>query len=173
MTVELEELAARLQRVEDELAIRNVILSYGPAADAGETERAGALWADDGLYDWEAARPALEGPNAVAAMLSGQGHQSLIHEGVAHFAGPPLVELDGDRATALSYSFVLRRDADEQRIYVWRLGAAHWEFARVDGRWRIHRRTHRQLDETGAGRELFGDTLRGGFGRAGYGEGAR
>jgi hypothetical protein len=163
MTVELDELAARLQRVEDELAIRRVILTYGPAADAGETERAGALWADDGEYDWDNELPALQGPAAVAAMLQGKGHQSLIASGVAHFAGPPLVEIDGDRATALSYSFVLRRD-DDQRVYVWRLGAARWEFVRVEGAWRIHRRTHRQLDETGVGRELFGDTLRAGFG---------
>ena len=39
-TMELNELTARLQRVEDELAIRHVILSYGPAADAGR-DRAG------------------------------------------------------------------------------------------------------------------------------------
>jgi hypothetical protein len=160
--MELDELATRLRRVEDELAIQHVILTYGPAADAGETARAGALWADDGTYDWDPSTPPLEGPEAVAAMLAGTQHQGLIANGVAHFAGPPLVELDGDRATALSYSFVLRRD-DDQRVYVWRLGAARWEFTRVDGSWRIHRRTHRQLDETGAGRELFGDTLRAGF----------
>jgi hypothetical protein len=173
MAVELEELAARLQRVEDELAIRRVILSYGPAADSGETARAGALWADDGEYDWDTEQPALQGPAAVQRMLEGGGHQSLIGEGVAHFAGPPLIELDGDRATALSYSFVLRRDAGEQRIYVWRLGAARWEFVRTDDGWRIHRRTHRQLDETGTGRELFGDTLRARFGLAWSGEEAR
>jgi hypothetical protein len=156
-------LEARLRRVEDELAIRSLILSYGPAADAGLAARAGTLWADDGEYDWDTEQPALEGPPAVTAMLEGRAHQALIATGVAHFAGPPVVEVDGDRATALSYSFVFRRDAD-QRAYVWRLGAAHWELARVDGRWRIHRRTHRQLDETGAGRELFGDVLRAGFG---------
>jgi hypothetical protein len=161
--VDVEALAVRVQRIEDELAIRRVILSYGPAADAGETRRAGALWADDGEYDWDTERPALEGPDAVATMLQGAQHQSLIAHGVAHFAGPPLIEVDADRATALSYSFVLRRD-DDQRVYVWRLGAARWEFTRVDGAWRIHRRTHRQLDETGAGRELFGDALRDGFG---------
>ena len=164
MTPDLAELEARLRNVEDELAIRRVILSYGPAADAGETARAGVLWADDGEYDWDPGQAALQGPDAVDRMLQGKGHQSLIGEGVAHFAGPPLIELDGDRATALSYSFVLRRDAEQQRAYVWRLGAARWEFVRVDGAWHIHRRTHRQLDETGAGRELFGDTLRAGFG---------
>lgn len=170
MTVDVEALAARLQRVEDELAIRRVILSYGPAADAGLAARAGGLWADDGEYDWDTVRPALVGPDEVESMLLGRGHQSLIREGVAHFAGPPLIEVDGDRATALSYSLVLRRDADEQRIFVWRLGAAHWEFIRVDGTWRIRRRTHRQLDETGAGRELFGDVLRSGFGEQVFGE---
>jgi hypothetical protein len=163
MTVDPEALLIRLQRVEDELAIRKVVLSYGPAADAGETNRAGALWADDGEYDWDTSTPPLAGPDAVAAMLAGKQHQALIAHGVAHFAGPPLIEVDGDTATALSYSFVLRRD-DDQRVYVWRLGAARWEFTRVDGSWRIRRRTHRQLDESGAGRELFGETLRDGFG---------
>ena len=161
MAVDVEVLAARLQRVEDELAIRRVILSYGPAADAGLAARAGALWAGDGEYDWDTDQPPLVGPDSVEAMLLGRGHQALIREGVAHFAGPPLIEVDGDRATALSYSFVLRRDADEQRIYVWRLGAARWEFTRVDDGWRIRRRTHRQLDETGAGRELFADAIEG------------
>jgi hypothetical protein len=140
-----------------------VILSYGPAADAGETARAGALWAADGEYDWDPDQAALQGSDAVDRMLQGTGHQALIASGVAHCAGPPLIELDGDRATALSYSLVLRRDGD-QRVYVWRLGAARWEFVRAEGQWRIHRRTHRQLDETGAGRELFGDALREGFG---------
>jgi hypothetical protein len=164
MAVELKELAARLRRVEDELAIQRVILSYGPAADAGLAARAGALWAESGEYDWDTDRPALVGPAAVARMLEGDGHQSLIANGVAHFAGPPLIEVDGDRATALSYSLVLRRD-DDQRVYVWRLGAARWEFTRVDGSWRIQRRTHRQLDDRGAGSELFGDALRDGFAR--------
>jgi SnoaL-like domain len=164
MATELEDLAARLQRVEDELAVRRIVLSYGPAADAGLAARAGALWARDGEYDWDAERRPLEGPAAVERMLEGEGHQSLIANGVAHFAGPPLIEVDGDHATALSYSFVLRRD-DDQRVYVWRLGAARWEFTRVDGSWRIQRRTHRQLDDRGAGSELFGDALRDGFAR--------
>jgi hypothetical protein len=150
--------------VEDELAIRRVILSYGPAADSGSAAQAGALWSDDGEYDWDTEQRPLVGPGEVERMLLGDGHQSLIARGVAHFAGPPLIELDGDRASALSYSFVLRRDAEDQRVYVWRLGAARWEFERREGTWRIRRRTHRQLDETGAGRELFGDTLRAGFG---------
>ena len=98
MTVDLEHLAARVQRIEDELAIRRVILSYGPAADAGETERAGALWADDGLYDFDTTTRSLEGPAEVAAMLQGRGHQALIGEGVAHFAGKEQERTQSDTA---------------------------------------------------------------------------
>ena len=69
-----------------------------------------------------------------------------------------MIDLDGDRATALSYSLVMRRDAD--RYFLWRVSAVRWDVERVDSRWRIRRRSNRLLDETGAGRSLFGDTLR-------------
>ena len=49
-----------------------MILTYGPAADGGLTDRAGALWADDGEYDWDPDVTALEGPDAVDAMLQGK-----------------------------------------------------------------------------------------------------
>jgi hypothetical protein len=93
-------------------------------------------------------------------MLRGDAHQNVIGGGAAHFAGPPWIELDGDRATALTYSMVLRRDSDTGRFFLWRLSAAHWELQRTDDAWRVQRRTHRLLDDTGAGRELFSDVLR-------------
>jgi SnoaL-like domain len=156
---ELAELAARVRRIEDELAIRRVILSYGPAADAGMAERAASIWLDDGTYDWDERQSPHEGRVAVEAMLRSDAHRNLIGGGAAHFAGPPLVEVDGDHATALSYSMVLRREAETGRFFLWRLSAAHWELRRVVDGWRVERRTHRLLDDTGAGRELFGDVL--------------
>jgi hypothetical protein len=160
VVAELAELEERIRRVEDELAVRRLILSYGPAADAGMAARAASIWADDGIYDWDAAQTPHEGRAAVEAMLEGDAHGKVIDRGAAHFAGPPLVEVDGDRATALSYSMVLRRDAESGRFFLWRVSAARWDLERVDGGWKVRRRTHRLLDDTGAGRVLFGDALR-------------
>jgi hypothetical protein len=162
---ELADLAARVRQIEDELAIRRLILSYGPAADAGLAERAASIWHEEGTYDWDAQRAPHEGRAAVEAMLEGDAHRNVIAGGAAHFAGPPLIELDSDHATALMYSMVLRRDSDTGRFFLWRVSAAHWELQRIDDTWQVRRRTHRLLDDSGAGRELFGDVLRDHFGK--------
>lgn len=154
----LEGLQARLRRLEDESAITRLIMSYGPAADAGMTSFAGQLWLEDGVYDWDAEGMPHQGSAAVDAMLRGDGHQGLIAQGVAHFAGPLLVDLDGDRATALNYSLIMRRE--EGRFYLWRVSAVRWDVERMGSKWRVRRRTNRLLDASGSGRQLFSDTLR-------------
>jgi hypothetical protein len=153
----LEALQARVRGLEDESEITRLIMSYGPAADAGLTSFAGQLWLEDGVYDWDAGGEPHLGSAAVDAMLQGDNHQGLIARGVAHFAGPLLIDLDGDRATALNYSLIMRREQD--RHYLWRVSAVRWDVERVDSRWQVRRRTNRLLDATGAGRQLFGETL--------------
>jgi hypothetical protein len=155
----LDDLAARLRRLEDEAAIRRLLLTYGPSADAGLVASAARVWLEDGVYDWDAGAPPYEDRAAVQAMLEGDTHQGLIGSGVAHFAGPALIELEGDRATALTYSLIMRRDADQGRHYLWRVSAARWDLERHDGAWGVRRRTNRLMDETGAGRLLFGQAL--------------
>ncbi|CAO5253445.1 MULTISPECIES: nuclear transport factor 2 family protein [unclassified Frankia] len=157
---DLASLAARLRRVEDELAIRRLILSYGPAADAGLVDLAASVWREDGSYDWDAAGAPYEGRAAVAAMLRADTHQGLIQAGVAHVAGPPLIDLDGDAATAITYSLIMRRDAADGRYYLWRVSAAHWELTRDGDVWAVRRRTNRLLDDTGAGRNLLNSVVR-------------
>jgi SnoaL-like domain len=153
----IAELEARLSRLEEESAITRLILSYGPAADAGLTSFAGQLWLEDGEYDWDANGRPHRGSAGVDAMLQSDAHQNLIAAGIGHFAGPLLIELDGDGATAVNYSLIMRREDD--RFYLWRVSAVRWDLTRTDAGWRVKRRTNRLLDETGSGRELFGDTL--------------
>ena len=85
-----------LRPLEDESAITRLIMSYGPAADAGLTSFAGQLWLEDGVYDWDANGTPQHGSAGVDAMLRSDGHQNLIGAGVAHFAGPLLIDLDGN-----------------------------------------------------------------------------
>jgi hypothetical protein len=154
-----EELAERLSRLEDESEIRRVILRYGPAADAGLVDRAASVWFENGVYDWDAGKRPFVNRAAIEGMLSDHGHQSLISDGVAHFAGPPLIHVTDDRATALTYSLIMRRDAAQGRFYLWRVSVARWQLERRGGVWGVQERTNRLLDETGAGRLLLGESL--------------
>ncbi len=153
----MKDLDARVRRLEDESEIRRLLLSYGPAADAGLTSFAASRWFEDGIYDWDAKGEPYVGNRFVDEMLQGEGHQGLISHGVAHFAGPPLLEVDGDRATALNYSLIMRREED--RFYLWRVSAVRWDVERANGSWRGRRRTNRVLDSNGGGRQLFAATL--------------
>ncbi len=147
---QIDDLATRLRRLEDEAAIQRLILSYGPAADCGLTALAASVWADDGVYDWDADGEPYRGSTAVDTMLQGGGHQGLIGKGAAHFAGPPLIEIDGDTAIAVNYSLVVLRGAEQFKL--WRVSAARWDLERTDSGWRVSRRTNRLLDSSGAGR---------------------
>ena len=151
------DLDVRIRRLEDESAIQRLVMSYGPAADAGRSNFAAALWLEDGEYDWDANGEPHRGSEAVDSMLQTDAHRQLMSEGVAHFGGPLLVEVDGDLATAINYSLIMRRDG--QRFYLWRVSAVRWDLKRSGSTWRVRRRTNRLLDETGAGRELFGTAL--------------
>jgi SnoaL-like protein len=152
-----EDLALRVGRLEDEAAIRRLIMSYGPAADAGLTSFAAGVWLEDGVYDWDGDGAPYQGSAAVDEMLRGDNHQGLIAAGVAHFAGPLLVEVDGDQATAINYSLIMRRE--NGRFYLWRVSAVRWDVERSGPAWRVRRRTNRLLDDSGGGRKLFGDSL--------------
>jgi len=156
------QLEARIRRLEDESEIRRLVLSYGPAADAGLTSLAASRWLKDGVYDWDSDGEPYAGRAAVDEMLQGDGHQGLIAHGVAHFAGPLLVEVEGDRACALNYSLIMRREDD--RYFLWRVSAVRWDVERAGPLWKVRRRTNRLLDASGGGRQLFTDTLKDLFG---------
>lgn len=154
-----DDLERRLRSLEDERTIRQLILAYGPAADAGMAALTALRWVEDGVYDWDAAAEPYQGRAGIDAMIRADLHRTLMATGVAHFSGPPFIEVDGDRATALAYSIIMRRETGEERFYIWRVCAIRWEFERNDSVWAARRRTNRLLDETGAGSELFAAAL--------------
>lgn len=156
LDAQLAGLQARISSLEDEAAITKLVMAYGPAADAGLSTLAANLWDADGVYDWDADRDPRD-RSEVETMLESGFHLALMAEGVAHFAGPLLIRVDGDLAVALNYSLIMRREED--RHYLWRVSAVRWDLVRHDGSWRIRRRTNRLLDASGKGSELFGDAM--------------
>ncbi len=139
---DIDDLAARLRRLEDDRDIRQLIASYGPAVDAGDADAAARLWATDGVYDVDGWR--MNSRAEVHAMISSDAHQKLVAKGCCHFLGPCVVTLAGDEAVAVCESLVLVRDGDGYRV--WRATAHHFVLRRIDDRWHIATRTSRVLD---------------------------
>ncbi|OBB86357.1 hypothetical protein A5760_05060 [Mycobacterium colombiense] len=136
---DIDDMLARLRRLEDERDIARLIASYGPAVDAGD---AAGLWATDGVYDVDGWRMGSRAD--VHAMISSQAYQKLVAKGCSHFLGPSVVTVDGDEAVAVCESLVLVRDGDGYRV--WRATAHHFALRRIDDRWQIATRTSRVLD---------------------------
>jgi uncharacterized protein (TIGR02246 family) len=143
-------LEARIARLEDELAIRNLMVRYGMAADTGDADRTAAVFTKDGVYDVDG-RPAMEGRAQVREMVLGPHHQALVPS-CAHTVGPLAVELDGNRAVAFGYSRTYTKAGDE--IGMLRVAANRIELARSGGRWQIVRRTNRMIGHEEASKLL-------------------
>ena len=141
----------RLDRVEAELAIRNVIALYGLAADCGDIETALSCHMEEAVYvvsDPNAGRGAasgdleLKGHKAIADMLGSEMHQSLLPN-CAHTVGPLVVKVGGARASVLGYSRVYHKDGDTPALM--RLAFNEWTMQNDDGVWKIARRESRVM----------------------------
>lgn len=149
----LEEIAARLQALEDREAIRELIARYGPLADTGDAQGVAALWTSDGSYAVGGMTEA-KGRTAIAALIEGQVHQKLMADGCAHALGPVTIDLDADTATARGYSIVFRADGDGG-FGVARASANRWTLTRTGDGWRVTRRENALLDGAEAARLLL------------------
>jgi uncharacterized protein (TIGR02246 family) len=139
-------LAWRVERLEDELAIHRLIVSYGLGVDTGDAERAASVFTEDGVYDVDVGR--MEGREAVRAMVRGARHQEMVGH-CAHQIGPAVVTVDGpDRAAAVGYSRVYL--ATRAGTHVYRVSLNRWELVKANGAWRIARRTTRILGHSDA-----------------------
>jgi uncharacterized protein (TIGR02246 family) len=134
------ELTHRVQALEDQLAIQNVIVRYGLAADAGDADGAAAVFTDDGVYDVDVGR--MEGRPAVRALIDGERHQTMVGR-CAHQMGPFVIALEGDRAVATGYSRVYLHAPEATLVY--RVSFNRWFLARRGDQWLIERRVTRVL----------------------------
>lgn len=139
----VEALARRVEKLEDELAIHRLIVSYGVAVDAGDADGAAATFAENGVYDVDVG--AMHGSAAVAGMVRADRHQAMVGR-CAHQIGPAVVEVRGDTATAVGYSRVYL--ATEGSLGIYRVSTNRWDLERRDGSWAVVRRVTRLLGRT-------------------------
>lgn len=146
-------LLERVQLLEDKAAIQEVLTAYGPAVDAGDADAVGELWAEDAVYDIDIR--VMEGRDAITEMVRTRPHQDYINEGCGHLLDPVHIRVDGDTAAATCHSMLLRRNLDSDSYRVWRVTANRFDLARIDGKWKIKRRTARVLNGSEEARELL------------------
>ena len=147
-----ERLVERLRALEDREAIRDLIARYGPLADCGQADAVAALFAEDGIYAVGGMGEA-KGRAAIAAMIEGPVHQSLMADGCAHILTSPAIELAGDHATARCHSIVFRHEDGEWAPV--RVAANRWELVRGPEGWQVTRRDNALLDGSAAARLLL------------------
>ena len=154
----LAALERRIAELEDERALRDLLTSYSFGADVFRGPDWVALFTADGTYDLGAANVEgaysgrFRGPDDLLALITGPGMPPAGR--AQHFHGPMSFAIDGDHASAESYSITYQLDAAD-RCEVYCLGFNRWTFRREDGRWRIAERHRRELG-SGAQREVIG-----------------
>lgn len=144
---------ARLQALEDREAIRDLIARYGPLADSGDAAGVAALWTEDGSYAVGGMTEA-KGHAAIAALIEGEMHRSLMSDGCAHVLGPVAIDLAAHTATARGHSVVFRADGAGGWT-PFRVSANRWSLARTPEGWRVTRRENALLDGAVAAQALL------------------
>lgn len=135
----LDDLGARIRRLEDERAVLRTLHLYGHCIDRGREADYLDLWTEDAAFDARG-----RAPGDVTRVVRGR---EALAEFAAHFSRPPvgwhqhqvlepLVDVQGDTATATSYFTVLREEDGAPRVWVF--GRYRDTLVRCpDGAWRF------------------------------------
>jgi len=134
-------LEQRVQRMEDESDIRRMLIEYGAFLDAKDYAAYAALFAPDGV--WQGGFGTFTGPAAIEAMLLanlGAAEPGYVNRSNFHMLTNPLIAIDGDRAQVTS-KYLFWTASPDNRPTPLLAGRYVDEFVRVNGEWKIARRT--------------------------------
>ena len=170
MTKSARSLEERLRDVEDRLEIYDLIAGHPPSADTGADYYTRVIYAEDGALDLGRGAP-VTGNETIAAITRTPGHQAAIAGGLAHFAGLPKIEINGDKATVISYLQILtpHPTAEPHEVpnhgvsngfRIHRVAANRWDLERTPDGWKIRRRTVRTIDGSDPPREILRGALK-------------
>ncbi len=140
---EVRALAQRVQQLEDQDQIRQVLIDYGKYLDTRDYAGYAALFARDGV--WTGGFGSATGPAAIQAMLEqnlGKPEPGFINKSSFHLMTTMDVKVSGDTATASSRYLFFTAGKDNKPVPTL-AGRYVDEFVREDGSWKIkHRTTH-------------------------------
>jgi uncharacterized protein (TIGR02246 family) len=138
---EIAELQQRVRQLEDQEAIRQVLIAYGEYLDARDYAAYASLFARDGT--WTGGFGSATGPAGIQAMLErnlGRPEPGFINRSNFHLMTTMSVEVRGDTATARS-RYLFFTATPENRPQAALAGRYEDELVREDGQWKIRRRT--------------------------------
>jgi SnoaL-like domain len=137
---DLARLQQRVQQLEDQEEIRQVLIEYGEYLDARNYAGYAALFARDGV--WTGGFGSATGPAEIQAMLEknlGKAEPGFINKSNFHLMTTEVVKVTGDTATARSrYMFFT---AVENKPVPSLAGRYIDTFVRENGKWKIKSRT--------------------------------
>jgi uncharacterized protein (TIGR02246 family) len=127
--------------LEDRVAIRELVDSYGDAVSNYDQDAWGANWAEDSVWILNLpGLPKVEGRKAIVELWAKAMSE---YEWVLMTAKPGEIKVKGDRATGrfLTNEITRLRTGEEQRI----CGRYVDEYAKRNGRWYFTSRTYKML----------------------------
>ena len=134
-------LKQRVQQLEDEKAIREIIVRYGEYLDARDYAAYASLFASDGV--WTGGFGSFTGPAAIQEMLEknlGKPEEGFINKSNFHLNTTVVVEVDGDTAKARS-RYMFFTASPDNRPAAALAGRYFDDFVRENGQWKIKSRT--------------------------------
>jgi len=134
-------LEKHVQQLQDEKAIREVVIRYGEYLDARDYAAYASLFASDGV--WTGGFGSATGPAAIQEMLEknlGKAEPGFVNKSNFHLMTTVVVDVEGETAKARSrYTFFTA--SPENRPAVALAGRYVDEFVRENGTWKIKKRT--------------------------------
>ncbi|PZF85041.1 hypothetical protein C1I99_29955 [Micromonospora deserti] len=120
--------------VADRVEIMELLGRHQIYIDLKDADGYAGLYAEDGSY--ESPFGGSTGRAAIKELFLGL-QASGFTAGKRHMSGPAMIDIDGERATALSYYWVAETEGDPG---VYATGSYRDELIKADGRWLISRR---------------------------------
>ncbi|MBT2187372.1 nuclear transport factor 2 family protein [Sphingobium nicotianae] len=135
-------LEQRVQRLEDEDAIRHIFIAYAAALDGKNADAYVALFAKNG--QWINGSIVRKGPAEIHALIDGMFHNTpagYVNKDSFELTFHPDIKVDGDRATSRSEHVLFRRHMDGSGLpQAVLFGRYEDEFIRENGVWKILKR---------------------------------